>query len=229
MGAPVNRAGQSMVLTVLGAVALRIAWTDEYARYVNEWMRWPLFISGLLLVGLALTSLLSSKEDDDHPTTHVAWLLLLPVAIAFVIQPPALGSYVAERRSNEVAPAAYEEAAVAPLPEGDVIDLPVSGFVARATMEGGGLEGRAVRLTGFVTHDKQGGWYVTRLTMFCCAADVSAFKVRVQGAEAPARDAWVRVTGTWVDGTGIDPEAGATPAVTATDVTPIKAPKFTYE
>lgn len=227
-----TRAAQALVLTALGGIALRVSWTDEYARYVNEWMRWPLFASGLLLVGLAATAALGpmADDEDEHTTTRFAWLLLLPVLVAFVVQPPALGAYVAERNANDLDASAYTDVAVAPLPEGEVSDLPVASFVARAaTDEGSSLVDRDVRLTGFVTVDDGGSWYVTRLSIACCAADAAAFRVRVDGAEAPPEEQWIEVTGTWVEGTGVGSGRGETPALAAADVVTIEPPQRPYE
>ncbi|THV12871.1 hypothetical protein E9934_10770 [Nocardioides caeni] len=170
-----NRAAQALVLTAIGAVALRVGLTDEYANYVNAWMRWPLVLSGLLLVVLALTAAFDSdaSDDDRHPTTVAAWALLIPIVVAFVVRPPALGGYVAERRVNDIAAASYDDPAVAPLAEGVTHDLLVSEFVALAALYGEAIEDRDVRLLGFVTSDGD-GWYVTRLSIRCCAADASA-------------------------------------------------------
>jgi uncharacterized repeat protein (TIGR03943 family) len=231
----VNRAAQAVVLTAIGGVALRVGITDEHTRYVNEWMRWPLVVSGVLLVALAFTTVLGrghgaalDAEDDDHDTTPAAWALLIPVVIGFVVQPPALGSYVAERGVNDVAAVSYDEAAVAPLPAGQTTDMLVSEFVAMAASYGEVLVDRDIRLRGFVTRDGD-DWFVTRLTMRCCAADASAFRVRVDGAEAPAENSWVAVVGTWVEGTGDSFEATEPPALSEAKVTPISEPKQTYE
>jgi uncharacterized repeat protein (TIGR03943 family) len=227
MGAAVNRPAQAIILTAIGGVALRVGITDEHTRYVNEWMRWPLVVSGILLVGLAFTSLLR-RYDDDHPTTPAAWALLIPVVVAFVVQPPALGSYVAERRVNDVAAASYDKASVMRLAEGETADLLVSEFVGLASAYGEILEGQEVRLRGFVTRD-EGGWYVTRLTMRCCAADSAAFRVRVDGALAPPKEQWVEVVGTWVEGTGTESDPSQPPTLAARDVTPTAEPKQHYE
>ncbi len=231
-----NRAAQTLVLTALGGVALRVAWTGEYARYVNEWMRWPLFVSGLLLVGLALNAVLDKDgdrdevgDDHEHSTTRFAWLLLLPVLVAFVVQPPALGSYVAQRRANDLSASAYTDAAIAPLPADEVTPLPIASFVARAaTDDGSSLVGGPVRLTGFVTSGG-GDWFVTRLAISCCAADAAAFRVRVDGVDAPADEQWIEVEGTWVEGTGVTTGRDDAPALLADDVTLIGEPDRPYE
>jgi uncharacterized repeat protein (TIGR03943 family) len=229
----VNRTARALVLTAIGGVALRVGVTDEYANYVNEWMRWPLVVSGVLLVGLALLVTLGTVGADDHDDDHdrasrvVPWLLIIPIVVGFVIQPPPLGSYVADRRANQVAPNRFDEPAVVGLDETGENVIPVSNFVARATYdEGSSLEGVTVRLTGFVTADDD-GWYVTRLAISCCAADGMAFRVEVDGAAAPPVDQWVDVVGTWEEGTGT--EAGGTPVLLAEEVTYVDQPKRPYE
>ncbi|QYJ03670.1 TIGR03943 family protein [Nocardioides panacisoli] len=220
-----NRAAQALVLTAVGALTLRIGITDEYVRYVNEWMRWPLVASGVLLLLLAFTAVLWPAEED-HPITPVAWVLLLPVVIGLVVQPPSLGSFLAERGVNKVS-AAEDRAAVAPLPEGGIADVGVSNFVRLASSDGE-LSGRTVRLRGFVTSDAD-GWYVTRIAIRCCAADGAAFRVAARGVEAPPTDQWVEVVGTWVDGTGVSLVAADDPALDVTDLTLIDEPKRPYE
>lgn len=222
-----NRAAQALVLTAVGGIALRVGVTDEYARYVNEWMRWPLVVSGLLLVALAFTAVFE-KQDEGHATTPAAWALLIPVVVAFVVQPPALGSYVAERRVNNVESVSYDKAAIAPLAEGETSEMLVYEFVAIAASYGDMLVDRDVRMTGFVTREGD-DWFVTRLTMRCCAADASAFRVRVEGAESPPAEQWVQVTGRWIEGTGDSLDAVEPPAVSATDVTPVDEPVRPYE
>ncbi|GAA1511563.1 TIGR03943 family putative permease subunit [Nocardioides humi] len=226
-----NRNAQSVVLAALGAVALRVGVTDEYARYVNDWMKWPLVVSGVAMVGLAFLAVFS-RRHDEHESSPAVWALLLPIVIAFVVQPPALGAYVAERRANDVTAVKYDKAAVAPLPEGQVSDVLVSEFVAYASAYGEVLTGHQVRLLGFVTHDED-GWYVTRLSISCCAADALAFRVRVDdaavSADAPADEQWVEVVGSWVEGTGEGLGAEDAPIIAATEVTPTSPPKRPYE
>lgn len=232
-----SRAARALVLTAIGGVALRVGVTGEWANYVNAWMRWPLVVSGALLIGLALLVTAGIVGGDPHDandgTDHdpasraVPWLLVLPVVVGFVIQPPALGSYVADRRANQVDSKRYAEPARSGLDETGENVIPISNFVARATYDGGSsLEGVTVRLTGFVSADND-RWYVTRLAISCCAADGIAFRVGVDGAEAPPVDQWVEVVGTWVEGTGT--ETGGTPVLAAEEVTFVDQPKRPYE
>lgn len=144
-------------------------------------------------------------HDHGHGGPRVAWMLMLPVAAIFLIAPPALGADAAARDSGTVsAPAA--EASFLPLPEGDPVELTVVDYSVRAAWGGAdSLEGRRVLLDGFVTPAEDGGWYVTRISMSCCAADGQAIKVKVLGQPAPPADTWVEVTGTYTPAETEDP------------------------
>ena len=99
----------------------------------------------------------------------------------------------------------------------------------RAGVEDGStIKDRDVRLTGFVSTDENGNWYVTRIAIACCAADASASRVRVEDYDdAPARDSWVAVTGRWVEGTA--PGGKSETAIEAASVEPREAPANTYQ
>lgn len=221
---------QALVLTLVGATLVRLTLTDAHVRYVNEWMRWPLLASGVLLVGLALARVLrpapgTEEDGSDEGVSRAAWLLLAPVLVVFTISPPALGAYSAERSSNQV-PAREAEGAELPLPPSDgPLEISVLDFVVRVQYdEARSLQDRDVTVVGFVSGDDDGNWYVTRMSMACCAADASASRIMVTGADAPPRDSWVRVTGRW------DPLEGGTPrsAMAASEVEGVEAPRNPY-
>ncbi|MCF2530594.1 TIGR03943 family putative permease subunit [Yinghuangia soli] len=168
---------------------------------------------------------------DHSKGPHVAWLLCLPVIALFLIAPPALGSYTAERSDNTIAkPAAKTvDAGFPALPPGDPYDMTLGDFGVRAVWDTAEtLKGRNVRLMGFVTPGKDGSWFVNRLVISCCAADAVARKVEVRGVPAPPTDAWVQVTGTWFKN-GETGSENATPALTAALVERIAPPKEPYE
>jgi len=149
------------MLTVLGAIVIKLAWTDGYLLYVKDWIRWPLLASGLLLVVMSFGHLLGGdREHQDDHRSWAGWLLVLPVAVVLIVSPPPLGSFIAESRANQVA--APPPAVMTPLPQGDPVPLTLGEFVVRSVYDDGrSLAERTVRLTGFVSLDKQGNWYVT--------------------------------------------------------------------
>ncbi|CAL9513198.1 hypothetical protein SUDANB108_03705 [Streptomyces sp. enrichment culture] len=170
-------------------------------------------------------------RHHGHEHAHgprVAWLLTLPALALLLFPPPALGSYSAEREAAQRA--ARGVGTFPALPAGDPLDLTLGEFGSRAVYDSGrSLRGRTIRLTGFVTRDADGTWYVTRLLVSCCAADASTAKAEVRGADAPAVDTWVTVTGTWRPEGALGSDAAWPPVVDAASVRPVPQPDNPYE
>lgn len=244
----VTREIQSVILILIGGAVLRISATDSYLNYVKPGMRiWLLISAGILLVLGILAAIDAVRRSRHHDESHEhgahdepddghghghggpksAWLLLLPVLAIFLIAPPALGAYAAARdTTNAVKPA---QAKAPPLAPGDPVEIYVSDYVSRAVWDNGTtLQGRNVQMVGFVTPNPAGGWWLTRLSLTCCAADAVASKVVVLDAPNLAADTWVTVTGTWVPGGGTQ-SATSIPWIKTTSIVPTKQPKNPYE
>ena len=242
-----NRWTQGLLLAFLGAVLLRIALSDAYLRYVTTWMKWPIAVSGLILLGLALGPVLrqGAEEDDDHGPcgdgggdgggAHgvplVTWLLVLPGLVTFVVSPPELGSFLAERRAGEEQVVA-KPAVITDISATEPVPVDVTEFIWRAQDGGESLQDQPVVLTGFVSYDPgdEDVWFVTRLTIGCCAADATSYRVAVDtdaDTPRPARDQWVEVTGTYATGTGVDVRED--PVIVPAEIVDIEAPRQTYE
>jgi uncharacterized repeat protein (TIGR03943 family) len=230
-----------VVLALVGATVLRLSFTDMMLSYVKPGMRPFLLASGVALVILGLLSvILDAREpavdqphadDEEHDHAHgaprAAWLLVVPVFLVFVVAPPALGAFSADR-----APSALPgpgEWTMDPLPDKDPVPLALDDYGYRATWDGGGtLTDRRVELTGFVTSSDRDGWYLNRLQLSCCAADARVTRVLVSGADQPAADAWVTVVGRYAP-----PLDAATdepiPVVDAESVSVVSKPDNPYE
>ncbi|MEV0220000.1 TIGR03943 family protein [Streptomyces sp. NPDC050704] len=183
------------------------------------------------LVGREHASHDSTRHDHtghDHiRNPRIAWLLTAPALALLLFPPPALGSYSAGR--EEARTAAQGAGTFPKLPAGDPLDLTLGAFASRAEWDtGASLKDRTVRLTGFVTRGDNGTWYIARLLVACCAADVQALKVEIRGADGPAPDEWVTVTGTWRR-TGEPGSDAARPVLDASSVERVKAPSDPYE
>jgi uncharacterized repeat protein (TIGR03943 family) len=218
---------QAVVVALLAAVLIRLVWSGEYLRFVRPWMGWPLLATGAVLLLLALRPALGrggSAERVPGPT----WLLLVPTVIVFAVAPPPLGAYLAERRDAELPPGYAAPKALPAVDDGTPLDLGIDEFVWGAAQVDDvmGLTGRTVQMDGFVSSAPDGGWYLTRLEIYCCAADAVVEHVAVEDQPAPPRDAWVRVTGTWVPGTG--GEYGGPARLSAEAVVRIKTPDNPY-
>jgi uncharacterized repeat protein (TIGR03943 family) len=231
----VTRATQSVLLSITGAVLIRLAAGDAYLNYVNAWMQWPLIACGVLLLLLALGDLLplGDSEDDVEPEApHVplaAWLLFAPSLVVFLIAPPALGAHFAERAQSTTVPARPADAPVlAALPDTDPVPLSLDELYFHAAYgDEATLRDRRLELTGFVSRDKAGDWYVTQFGINCCAADATVTRVRATGVEPPPDDQWVRVVATHVQGTGARGET--LPEVVVEDLELIDPPRNQYK
>jgi uncharacterized repeat protein (TIGR03943 family) len=237
----------SIIMILIGGALLRITSDDVYLRYVKESLRPWLIASGLILIVLGVLQLVdvwrvarrehagSDITSSPHGAPRAAWLLVLPILAIYLIAPPALGAFTAERQSSvTTAPAASAQAP--PLPAGDPVVLALNDYASRAIWDDGKtLVGRNVSMTGFATAAPAGGWYLTRLTLTCCAADATVTKILVLGEDSssspqpvPVTNSWVTVIGRWLPGGGTQSET-AIAHVQARTVTPVPTPSNPYE
>ncbi|GAA3154406.1 TIGR03943 family protein [Streptomyces rameus] len=167
-------------------------------------------------------------HGHDHTgTPRIAWLLFLPAFSLLCYAPPALGAYTAARANNK--PVAVQKKEFAPLPGTSPVPLTLTDFTRRVQQDRSrAVQGRTVRLTGFVTPaGDDGGWYLTRIIFSCCAADSQTVKVRVYGREAPPADTWLAVTGTWHPHGSLGTRS-AEPALDVRDARPVAQPVNAY-
>ncbi|MEW2625981.1 TIGR03943 family protein [Streptomyces sp. NPDC048106] len=245
----------SLLLKLTGLGLLHITlFTDTYLRYVKPGLRPVLIASGVALLLLGITAAFSrtgskghahdghdsrdghahggqeghAHDGHDHSRTPgIAWLLLLPALSLLFFAPPALGAYTAARAGT--GPLATQKKTFGPLPATSPLPLTLTDFTRRVQQDRSrAIQGRTVRLTGFVTPDAAGdGWYLTRIVFTCCAADSQTVKVRVRGSEAPPADTWLAVTGTWHPA-GTLGTRSAPAALDAQRTTPIARPVNAY-
>lgn len=214
---------ESYLILALGGTLIGIVWSGHFLRYVRPEMAIPLVVTGCCLIGLALWTIVVTcrrraegvddheGHDDhghgghgDHGPVWSVWLIVVPVLIAAVISPPAIGAQLAQRRG----PAQVSAADAPPLPDvpvpagsaGEAVGLPMGKYVALAmSAEEHELAGRRFTVTGFVINRPDGdGWYVARIRIRCCAADGVPLMIRVIDPPPQADDGWVELTGTYL-------------------------------
>lgn len=221
---------QGVVLALVGATVLRLSITDLMLSYVKPGMRPFLMVSGVILVVLGLLSVFvdARESEHEHGAPRAAWLLVVPVFLVFVVAPPALGAFSADRVASALPDKG--EWTMDPLPEGDPVRLGLDDYAYRATWDGGGtLQDRRVELLGFVTEaEGQDGWYLNRLQMSCCAADATVSRVLVTGQPQLLPDTWVTVVGAYrapLDADSNEP----IPVVDAESVSVVTKPANSYQ
>ncbi|MEU6666264.1 TIGR03943 family protein [Streptomyces sp. NPDC046727] len=228
-----KRSLQAGLLVLFGLGLLHVSlFTDLCLRYVKEGMRPLLIASGvvLILLGVAGALLDRGKATEEHHghsgLPRVSWLLLLPALSLLFYAPPALGAYTAARQPPR--PVTHTDD-FEPLPRTSPLPMTLSDFTSRVREDRGqAIQGRTVRMTGFVTPGDGGSWELTRLILNCCAADAQSVKVRIYGGPALPADTWVTVTGTWHPG-GTLGTGSAAVALDARTVTKVARPVNGYQ
>jgi uncharacterized repeat protein (TIGR03943 family) len=221
---------------LVGAVVLRLTFTDTYRRYVQPAMGKWLLVAGVAIILLGVVTLINALRnvepteghghDDEHAhRVGVGWLLLAPIAALLLVAPPTLGAYGVNRAGNvTVKPG---KAFFRPLKQVDApVEMTLLEYIERALEhKGASFHGVPVKLTGFVAGSEAGGFRLARYQIACCAADATPVSLDVVGTSGapPSDDQWVVVTGTFQAG------GGEIPRLAATSVVEIPAPEDPYE
>ncbi|MGI9621422.1 MAG: TIGR03943 family putative permease subunit [Acidimicrobiales bacterium] len=91
----------SAITILVGLAAIGAAWTGTYANYVKVGLRWPLVVSGLILIGAgAVSMVIAAKRQPgghQHRNQGIGALLVVFVA-ALALAPPPLGAAAAADR-----------------------------------------------------------------------------------------------------------------------------------
>ena len=231
-----RRETQNILLVLLGGALLKISFSGLYLRYVQKSLLPLLIAAGVTMIGLALFAIIrdvrrGKAADDGHEHSHSSrstWLMLLPVLAVFLISPPALGGDVVNSAAD-TNQTQRSRNLLGELPSGDVVPLSMTEFVTRTAWdESGTLDGRRVKLTGFLLR-ADGATYVARLAISCCAADARPLKVRVTG-DVPALpdEQWVEVTGKVVPKSANEKNSWV-PSFTVESFTAVAEPVEPYE
>lgn len=221
---------------LVGAVVLRLTFTDTYRRYVQPAMGKWLLVAGIALILLGLVTLVNALRNvepeeahgHDHEHSHsvgVGWLLLAPIAALLLVAPPTLGAYGVNRAGAiHVKPG---KAFFKPLQRKDApVQMTLLEYIERSLEHNGAsFHGVPVKLTGFVAGSEAGSFRLARYQIACCAADATPIVMEVVGTSGtpPSNDQWVTVTGTF------RPGGGELPRLAATSIVEIPAPQDPYE
>ena len=229
-----NRLAQTALLFLLGATLLHAGTTDLYLRYVKEGLRPLVLVAGAVLIVTAAATLWSDRRTapthDHHREPRISWLLTLPVLALILVAPPALGSYSAAHTGT----ALTKPFGFPALPTGDApLHLAVADYAGRAIYDDGrALRDRELKITGFVTLDREGAPYLVRMGLNCCAADAQPVKIALTGNVPPVLrpDTWLEITGTYTPRRTKDPvNDGPIPYLEVTTARPVPTPHDPYD
>jgi len=238
---------QGALLLAVGAMALFLSFSDLTLSYVRAGLRPLLGVAGAVLLALGLLTVLQGQgrrdretagggeHGHDHaggPGPRVAWLLVLPVLVLLLVEPPALGSFAASRQSSLTLAGGDGNFPPLARPVGGAVPVGLSEFVDRALFDKQhSLAGARVRVFGFVMPEPQGGYRLARFVMYCCAADAEVVEIVVHGDPTPRQpDQWLTVEGHWLaPTTASDGHSGQLPVLVADTATPTAPPRDRYE
>ena len=229
-----NRLAQTALLFLLGATLLHAGTTDLYLRYVKEGLRPLVLLAGAVLIVTAAATLWHDRRTapthDHHREPRISRLLTLPVLALILVAPPALGSYSAAHTGT----ALTKPFGFPALPTGDApLHLAVADYAGRAIYDDGrALRDRELKITGFVTLDREGAPYLVRMGLNCCAADAQPVKIALTGNVPPVLrpDTWLEITGTYTPRRTKDPvNDGPIPYLEVTTARPVPTPHDPYD
>lgn len=245
-----RRETQNVLLVLLGGAVIKIALNGQYLRYVKPALQPWLIVAGVATVLLAVVGIARDiqaasarahgarrgpDQHDGHGHDHGTrspWLLLLPVLAIFLIAPPALGADKVARSGDRSAIGPEQsDATFRRLPEGDAPLLSIGEAVTRAVWDHSGtLDGRQIRLVGFVVRRPDGSADLARLVISCCAADAAPVKVRLagDGLTGYESDTWLEARGEVLPKSATE-ENGYVPTFTVTSVHEVPVPADPYE
>ncbi|MFH9891394.1 TIGR03943 family putative permease subunit [Streptomyces luteogriseus] len=171
-----------------------------------------------------------TPTHDHHREPRISWLLTLPVLALILVAPPALGSYSAAHTGT----ALTKPFGFPALPSGDApLRLAVADYAGRAIYDDGrALRDRELKITGFVTLDREGSPYLVRMGLNCCAADAQPVKIALTGNVPPVLrpDTWLEITGTYTPRRTKDPvNDGPIPYLKVTTARPVPTPHDPYD
>lgn len=197
---------QTVSLAALGGLILTYGWQQKLTFFINQDYFWLCWVSGVVLVGLALYrlwSLTRAPATADPPVVWSALLILTPALLGWVLPPKVLSSQTALSRGTVTELASLQSG---PQPfsfTGSPEKRSLLDWV-RATSfnpEPDIYQGQPVKVKGFVYRPPdlpENYGMVGQFMVICCAADARTvgFPIRHEpGAFDFANDQWVEVTG----------------------------------
>ena len=243
---------QALLLILLAIFFAQKFWSGQLYYYIGPRFGWLSLVAIVLLIVIAGAHDLTqgrgepdaaeehNHADGDHNHRHEVgdsksvWPLLLvalPLILGVAIPPTPLGASAIPSRgmTTEVAVSADEAATTLTIIPGErnVLDWVRA---INADPNPAALTGEEADVVGFVYRDPRFSddqFMVGRFTITCCVADALAVGLVVEAdsaSEFPS-DSWVRITGTFDQGT-LDGEA--LPVLFAETITPVQQPEQPY-
>ena len=199
-----TREARALILTTVALLLLRLSLTGEHVLFVKPSMGPYLLVAGVVVAVFSLCVMLEpGAEGHHHHGAHrLAWLLMAPCVVVFVIGPAPLGSFMASRQPQHVPDPGSGKEYRLPSPVDGAVDITIADINQHGLYDTHRYMDRVhLRVDGFVASDSDGSggtFLLTRFVLYCCAADAYPVSVRVSGIKnIPHHDTWLRIEGYW--------------------------------
>jgi uncharacterized repeat protein (TIGR03943 family) len=237
----VNRRDAAAIVALVGVMALWSSITGSVLDFLRPSMRVWVAVAGAALVAVAGRELWLSRRcppGSAHGSSRVGWLIAIPICVAVTAGAGSLGVYAVDRNAT-----------FANLPNGPTSfnleqyarsasfgGQPVALTLVDLTYAAGSpehrqvLEGRSLKVVGFIDDGDDGAVRLTRFVISCCAADAQVVQIELRADDPlPDEGTWISVVGT-LDAVELDQAGDAQPPVLAvSNYTEIDEPDEPYE
>ena len=215
------------------ALVLALLATGRISTYIRTFWQPLILVVGLMVAVLAVSVLWRGARvealsgGEKVRISPIAWLVLLPFLLVVIGAPSPLGAAMLDNTASgierdealsgggpgRVAAAPKASASFAPLSDTEINDLTMEQLHNRYSYgELRELEGRKVRVVGFISHGGAASFndddaadsapadgdtaMINRYKIFCCAADAVAYSATIAGGSDLPEDTWVELVGT---------------------------------
>ena len=209
-----NQRDTAALVAAMGFLVAWVAHTGMALNYLRPgmvpYLKWAgIAVAIVAVVGFVVALRQERKTDADsasdhhshHGNSRIVWMLFVPVVVAIVIAPNALGSWAVNQRqgigwsrSESFDLGAFLRTQTI---AGSTPHMEVREFVTAAELASDRpiLASIDVELTGFVSHPSDAPDHValTRFVITCCAADAVPAEVDLANAPPDLQD------NTWID------------------------------
>ncbi|MFL0579407.1 TIGR03943 family putative permease subunit [Dietzia sp. 179-F 9C3 NHS] len=244
-----SRQASNLTLLLVGLALVLIVARGSYRWYVVPGMRWPLVLTGAVVLLLAVADMVrdvrsgggagrGDHHEHDHGSRWATWLLPVPAILLLFVGPTPVTATGAESALTSTSVGSAREPVrdreFPPLPDGHAPEIGFLELSRRAvTDRNRSLDGRPVTVEGAVLRDDD-GVRLGRVVITCCAADAHTVSVRVTDArslrllDGTADGQWVRAEIEVVPDSATR-DSGYRAAARVIRAAPIPAPEVPYE
>ena len=203
-----RRRDAAAIVALVGVTALWSSINGSVLEFLRPSMRVWVAVAGAALVALASRELWLSRHSppgSQHGSSRVGWLIAIPICVAVTAGAGSLGVWAVDRNATFAnlpnGPTSFnlEQYVRAASFGGQPIPLTLVDltYAAASPEHRHVLEGRSLKVVGFIADGDDGSVRLTRFVISCCAADAQVVQIELRSDDPlPEEETWISVVGT---------------------------------